>query len=207
MTVLARHRENVPYFSQWESPDLALEFIADEANLRRDARWASSGASSSEEYAMWANHICGMACLKMVLAARTGRVWPTLELARAATRYGAYTVDHDGIKGLIYAPFVRFTHREFDIRSDVKTHVDASALGAIMGDAEFFIASVHHSIRWPDTSPPKKGGHLVLVTEASNRHVRFHNPSGHDDRARADVVIPLDVFGRFFAGRGIQISK
>ncbi len=43
------------------------------AALPRDPSWQASGAHSIEEYVAWASHVCGMACLKMILAHRTGR--------------------------------------------------------------------------------------------------------------------------------------
>ena len=75
--------EAVPFFSQWETPDMTLAVLADgaEAALRRDPLWRGSGAETLDEYAVWAANICGMACLKMILATR-GEIVPTIELAR-----------------------------------------------------------------------------------------------------------------------------
>jgi hypothetical protein len=46
---------------------------------------------------------------------------------------------------------------------------------------------------------------LRLLKSAEKQDVRFLNSSGHD-RASQDVVPPLDVFDRFFAGRGIALN-
>ena len=70
-----------------------------------------------------------MACLKMVLAARTGRVHPTLALARASLPYGAYTVDGDEIKGMIYAPFVRYVEDAYGLRARVHVDLQRRAAG------------------------------------------------------------------------------
>ena len=75
----------------------------------------------------------------------------------------------------------------------------------MLARAEFFMASVHPSIRQPDTPPPAKGGHLVLVTAADEDGVIFHNPSGHGVESRSDVHLPLEIFDKFFAGRGVAI--
>lgn len=201
--------KSVPYFSQWESRELAPAVIAEgpTATLRHDPRWASSGAHSVEEYAAWAWHLCGMACLKMILAARTGRVTPTLELARVCVKYGGYTVDPVSaeIKGLIYAPFVRFVRAEFGLQAEVITHISARAIPALIARADYFIASVHSSIRWPERTPPAKGGHLVLVIGICDDAVLFHNPSGHDPRSQEYATMSLQRFDDFFAGRGIAI--
>ncbi len=118
----------VPYFGQWESRDFVSTILAEgpEIALVRDPLWQASGARSLDEYVTWASHVCGMACLKMILAARTGRIVPTLELARTCTTYGGYTVDSQtgDIKGLVYAPFVKFVAQEFDVQAEVMTHLD-----------------------------------------------------------------------------------
>jgi hypothetical protein len=197
----------VPYFCQWESPELVSDIIAGRMSAVDDPKWSLSGARDVEEYAHWANHLCGMACLKMVLAARTGRIWPTLELTRGATRHGAYQVDDGVIKGMSYAPFVKFVHESFGIAARVVTHITASDVATIMTEADFFMASVHHLIRWPERSPPRKGGHLVLVTAAFDDRIVFHNPSGHTFDTRTNAAVSPAIFEKFFAGRGVAILR
>jgi hypothetical protein len=51
--------------------------------LLDDPLWQQSGAQTVEEYAQWATNLCGMACLKMILATR-GETYPTLELPAPA---------------------------------------------------------------------------------------------------------------------------
>lgn len=202
-------RSDVPYFSQWESRHLTNDVIARGAAvaLAEDPNWAASGAATLDEYVQWVDNLCGMACLKMVLAARTGSVVPMMELARACTRYGGYTISDDGnIKGLIYAPFVEFVSREFSIEANIVTRIAASDISGILQLEEFFIASVHPSVRWPDRSPPSRGGHLVLVIEATAEHIVFHNPSGHDVPSQEYASVPVTTFDKFFAGRGIAIK-
>lgn len=201
--------ETVPFFSQWETPDMTIAVLADgaESALRRDPLWRNSGADSVDEYAVWAANICGMACLKMILAAR-GEIVPTIELARRCTAYGGYVVNaaDQSIKGLIYAPFVSFVKEAFGLQAEVMTGVATSDIPAILQRSRFFIASVSSSIRWPEREPPSKGGHLVLVTAASGHGFRFHNPSGHDRASQADAVLAPADFDRFFANRGIAVA-
>jgi len=197
----------VPYYSQWETSDMTLDVIAEgSAALLRDPLWQASGAEDIDDYARWAVNLCGMACLKMLLAARTGKTHPIVPLARGCETYGGYVTGPEGsIKGLIYAPFVPFVKDRFGLDARVVTGIAAADIEAILGTAGFLIASVHHSIRWPDREPPSKGGHLVLVTAAKDGIIRFHNPSGHDAAARENVELPVAVFERFFAGRGIVV--
>lgn len=198
----------VPYFSQWETPEMTQSVINEGSSaLLRDPLWHQSGAGTVEEYARWAVNLCGMACLKMILAAR-GELHPILELARCCTSYGGYVVGEDdtSIRGLIYAPFVKFVTERFGLNAETMTGVETTAIPGIFSRWQFFMASVHHSIRWPEQAPPSKGGHLVLVTAASPAAIRFHNPSGHDRPSQSDVVLSPAIFDRFFANRGVAIS-
>jgi hypothetical protein len=68
------------------------------------------------------------------------------------------------------------------------------------------IASVHKWIRWPDRTPPQRGGHLVLVTGAADGLIRLHNPSGLPGASQRDAWVAVADFARFYAGRGILIS-
>ena len=199
--------ETVPFFSQWETPDMTLAVLADGADvaLRRDPLWRGSGAETPDEYAVWAANICGMACLKMILATR-GEIVPTIDLARRCTRYGGYVVNEGSIRGLIYAPLVTFVKAEFGLEAQVMTNVATSDIPAILARSRFFIASVSSSIRWPEREPPSKGGHLVLVTAASDDGFRFHNPSGHTSATQANAVLSPADFDRFFANRGIAVT-
>lgn len=63
---------------------------------------------------------------------------------------------------MIYAPFVTFIREEFDIDSRIETERTAQDIQALLSEGKFFIASVHATIRWPEQTPPSKGGHLVL---------------------------------------------
>jgi len=198
----------VPYFSQWETPEMTSAVLAEgSAALLRDPLWWQSGAETIEEYARWAVNVCGMACLKMILAAR-GDLHPTLALARGCAAYGGYVVNEldASIKGLIYAPFVIYVRERFGLTAEVITGVATENIPDMLAERRFFMASVNSNIRCPERMPPSKGGHLVLVTAASAETVRFHNPSGHDAASRADVALPLAVFDRFFANRGIAIG-
>ncbi|TPK71068.1 C39 family peptidase [Mesorhizobium sp. B2-4-17] len=199
--------EAVPFFSQWETPDKTLAVLAEGADiaLRRDPLWRGSGAETLDEYALWAANICGMACLKMILATR-GEIVPTVELARQCTGYGGYVVNEGSIKGLIYAPFVTFVKAEFGLDAEVVTGVATADIPAILARSRFFIASVSSSIRWPEREPPSKGGHLVLVTSASDQVFCFHNPSGHTSATQANAVLAPSDFDRFFANRGIAVA-
>jgi len=196
---------DVPYFSQWESREHVLDFIEGRLASHDDPQWRRSGAPSVEAYAQWANQVCGLACLKMILAFKTGVVHDLFSLLAKARAYGAYVVEQDSIRGLIYAPFVKMLDKEFGIHAQVVTGITAAQVHPLRSDGRFFMASVHPSIRWPEREPAIKGGHLVLVTGSDEEQLTFHNPSGHDRETQENACVAVDTFERFFAGRGVLI--
>jgi len=147
-----------------------------------------------------------MACLQMILGAR-GDVVPALaELGRAAQAYGAYAVEPQrvGYGPLIYAGFVEFVAAEHGLDARVVAPLTMDELTAAVSAQEVVLASVSAEIRDLPVVPARRGGHLVLVFDASpdRGRVCFQDPSG-DPRA---VWLERVVFERFFAGRGIAVA-
>lgn len=197
---------SVPYFAQWESSDLVSSFLQTPESAATDPLWPQSGARSAEEYAQWSRHLCGIACLKMILATFRQQTYPSFELMRLALKAGAYIETQDDIKGLIYAPFLRMIKDTFQIEGEIFSDVEAHELPDILSHANYLMVSVHPSIRSPHQIPPSRGGHLVLITQANiDTGVVFHNPSGDTPGSQANATVSLDTFRRFFAGRGMAI--
>lgn len=193
-----------PFFAQWESAGLVAELLAGR-DAATDPLWAESGAESAEEYASWASHLCGMACLKMVLAAR-GEDHRIHDLRRAVQARGGYVVEGEAIHGLIYAGAVSFL-QERGIPARIVLDEPTEDIPAKLAGGRLFIASVHASIRQPDCEPPRRGGHLVLVFGVDEAgRLRFHNPSGDTEETRRDVRMSLPAFSRFHAERGILVG-
>jgi hypothetical protein len=189
-----------PYFSQWASAALVAEFL-DGRPSATDPLWAESGAADLAEYARWARHLCGMACLRMAMASR-GEAHSIHALRRGVEARGGY-IDQGGddIRGLIYAGAVQWLNeRGIAARIVLDEPMPELPPGAL------YLASVHPRIRTPELDPPHKGGHLVLVfgQDAEGR-LRFHNPSGHDEQTRCDVRMAPAEFARFHADRGILL--
>lgn len=154
----------VPYFAQWESRRFVPDFLSGKLHPADDPLWHLSGASDRDEYAHWSSHICGMACLKMLLAHWQKRNIPTIDLMKRCRDYGGYVVSEDGtIKGLFYRPFVSFIADKFALQAEVKEHTPIEEIYGLLDQGHVYIASVHPSIRTPEVTPPKQGGHLVYV--------------------------------------------
>ena len=190
-----------PFAAQWESEELVAEFLAGR-DAATDPLWPESGAESAAEYARWARHLCGMACLRMALGGA-----PRIHaLRRAVQAHGGYVDEGgDAIHGLRYAgavEWLRAQGREARIVLDEPTEDIPRKLAS----GAQFIASVHPMIRTPEAAPPHRGGHLVLVFGVDDAgRLRFHNPSGHTAETRRDVRMNLATFARFHAERGILL--
>jgi hypothetical protein len=200
-----RVQRPVPYFAQWESRELVADIIAHRRRAEDDPRWPASGAESAAEYALWSWNACGMACLKMVLAAR-GQQVPLVTLARACERYGGYVRSGTQIGGLIYAPFLRFVSAEFGLAGRLLAPMQLDDIIASLAASDLLIASVHPAIRHA-AEAPGRGGHLVLVTgyDLDTSTLTFQNPSGTTPSSQENAQLDFPTFERFFAHRGMAL--
>jgi hypothetical protein len=149
---------DVPYFAQWESAELAQRFVDGSLPLADDPRWAASGAGTAAEYGYWANKVCGLACLKMILSSRGLPVPPMMTLVGRALSRQAYIPQGDRVAGLIYGPFADWVAADYGITVEVAPDLPLAAVTAAASAQTPVIASVHAWIRWPDREPPARGG-------------------------------------------------
>ena len=196
----------VPSYSQWESPELVPRFIDGTLSPADDPNWAASGARTPAEYGFWASRVCGLACLRMVLASRRLTVPPVMPLVEQALAWKAYVRDGNRVAGLFYKPFSDWVGHDYGISAAVVPDLTLERVCASASPAAPVIASVHNWIRWPDRTPPQAGGHLVLVTGAADGILRLHNPSGLPAASQRDARIRAADFARFFAGRGLIVA-
>ena len=202
-----------PYVAQFGSPSLIDAFLGGSLALCDDPAWQATGAPDIGAYEKWARIWCGMACLKSILGfVESAHASKTLhELAQLSVSYGGYVQEHDDrISGLFYKPFAEMAAAELGLNVSVAAPLDLAAVCHQVQSGNPVICSVHNTIRAITTPPPARGGHLVLVTRVETAGdvpaLTFHNPSGSPDGGQADVVLELDVFEPYFAGRGLIIN-
>lgn len=196
----------VPAFTQYTSPDL-IEAIAYQGHdPADDPAWAQSGAPTQQEYGQWSRHLCGMVCMQMALVHRDGTA-PTLWALRdGALRAGAYEVDGQEVRGLIYRPFAEYAEQVHEMGAEVHGHLSLDELQKLCDAGRMIMASVAKGIRTPEVEPERRGGHLVLVRGITEHgQIHFNNPSGHTPQARK-ADLPLEEFARFFGGRGVSLD-
>ncbi|HLW95762.1 MAG TPA: hypothetical protein VKS25_10315 [Solirubrobacteraceae bacterium] len=201
-------RAQIPYRSQYASPELAAELQSGRLAYEDDPRWREFGADTPAEYRRWARCGCGMACLQMILGARgEEQIAPIAELGRSAISYGAYEAEPAaGFGPLIYAGFVAFADAEFGLRARVAAPLSLEELAAAVSGEEVVIASVSAEIRALPPQPARRGGHLVLVHDHADGRLRLHDPAGDRPASSAGVWLDLADFERFYAGRGIAVE-
>jgi hypothetical protein len=198
----------VPLNSQWPTLELIGPIAYRQLNPSDDPRWRESGARSAEEYDEWSRHLCGLACLQMVLGHRDGSTPPLFDLLHESLVFGCYTRVNGTIKGLIYRPFVEYVRARHALSAQVFTCFDRASLTGYLSSGRLALVSVHREIRNPQSPAPGRGGHLVLLTgyDRDRDLVRFNNPSGHHADSRHDVLLSYETFDRFCAQRGIAVD-
>lgn len=200
--------QDVPYFSQWESPRLIKQILNRSIDTKDDPNWEQSGAKSKKEYEDWSWIGCGMACTKMLIAHKTGETIPLVELGKKCAEYGGYTYPTEKSGGLRYAPYSKFMKSEFTIDAKIVTPLIIEEIIAALNAKNYIIASVSPAIREPSSTPKSKGGHLVLIVgyNLAEKTLYLHNPSGTSSASQAYARVSFDDFKKFFSGRGIILE-
>jgi hypothetical protein len=203
--------ENVPYFSQWESPKLVEGILSGKFDAKNDPNWKSSGAKTKDEYALWSANACGMTCTKMILAKEIGKAIPLVELANKSLPYGVYRLPLEDSVGLLYAPYINFLSKEFSLTAKLVRPLTVNQIVHELSQNNYVIASVSPKIRNANDTPPNKGGHLVLLLgyDLNKNELSFHNPSGFKPETQSYAAISFNDFKKFFGGRGliVEVSK
>ncbi|MGW4896447.1 C39 family peptidase [Kitasatospora sp. NPDC004240] len=196
----------VPYYAQWESPELVREIITGEVEAAEDPRWGQSGARTPEEYGWWSWRLCGVACLRMALDHWWGVSPAAMRLAEECETAGAYVRDGDGLRGLIHMPFADYVRRRWGLSAEAR-ELTPEEIAGLSAAGHLVMLSVHPGIREPAApEPARRGGHLVLAVGAGPEALVIHNPSGFTGHSQAFAQVPWADFGRWYAGRGIVLG-
>ncbi len=200
--------QDVPYYSQWESPELTSAILTGKILASADPLWQNSGAVTPAEYELWSWNACGMACLKMLLQHKQALKVPLVTLAKQCLSYGGYQEPLQDSPGLFYKPFCTFVAAEYQLQARPVTALTITEIINTIGQGGYVIASVNPAIRDPDSTPTSKGGHLILLFgyNKKTKTLYFHNPSGGTTKNQSNVALSNKQFKKFFAYKGIVIS-
>lgn len=218
-------RKDIPYFSQCASKKLLVEPITKTLPIHSDTKWRQTGAKSKQEYILWCANMCGMACLKMILAHRYKKTFKLVPLSKKCLEYGGYIdnsakydvkdlishnaeVPFDYYDGLFYKPFLNFINKEFGLKGKIISPMIIEDILRALNKNKYVIASVSSDIRDSNLTPRKKGGHLVLITgyNLNKGELSLHNPSGYYKKSQEHYQISFKNFKKFFANRGVILE-
>ena len=149
-----------------------------------------------------------MACTKMLLAYRTGEVVPLVKLGKKCAEYGGYTMPLLESAGLYYKPYLTFVKEELGWNAYVAQGMLLKEIMEELSKGNYIITSVNPKIRYPDSRPETKGGHLVLLLgyDRVKQELYLHNPSGISKNTQEYAAVSFKDFKKFFSGRGIVIK-
>ncbi|MFM0737594.1 C39 family peptidase [Paraburkholderia xenovorans] len=207
MTEPTLRHADVPYYTQWGSPEWVREIVEQQRDPCDDPDWQRSGFTDPERYRFWAKRLCGLTCLESALDYWRIAHAPRSALLDDALRHGAYRLrDDGGVDGLIYRPFAVWVNEAFGLQVDVLPQAPLEEIAARIDSETLAIVSVSPEIRYPERANPSQGGHLILLHGRDPAGVWFHNPSGIAPH-QADVYLPFVTMARFFAGRGMTLTR
>ncbi|MGF6758658.1 C39 family peptidase [Paraburkholderia sp. GAS42] len=198
---------DVPYYTQWGSPEWVRAIVEDNADPCDDPAWSRTGFTEPARYRFWAKRLCGLTCLESALD-----FWGIEHASRAALldealRRGVYRMRNDGgVDGLIYRAFAQWMAEAFGLRAEVLPEAGIEEIASRLDADTLAIVSVSPEIRYPDRPNETRGGHLILLHGRDDRGVWFHNPSGVAPY-QADAYLPFDTMKRFYAGRGLTLTR
>jgi hypothetical protein len=209
---------SIPFFSQWERPAEVDNYLNGKKLPRTDQRWEKSGANSPLEYEFFSYHMCGTACLKMLLKDK-GCDIKIIPIAKQIADYGGYVIkdihlndnfrsDPTDIGGLFYQPFTKYLKTKFKLKSDIYYYLSLTKIFNLISDQKYVLASVNPSIRSSNKIDYSgMGGHIVLITgyDLDKELISFHNPSGLYKKSQSNHTIKISLFSHYFAQRGIAI--
>jgi len=197
----------VPYYTQWGSPGWVRQIVEQHGDPCDDPDWQRSGFADPERYRFWAKRLCGLTCLESALDYWGIEHAPRADLLDAALHHGVYRLrDDGGVDGLIYRPFADWAAGAFGLQVDVLPQTPLEAIAARLDADTLAIVSVSPEIRYPERPNQRQGGHLILLHGRDRDGVWFHNPSGIAPH-QADVYLPFDTMARFYAGRGMTLTR
>lgn len=200
---------DVPYVCQFSIPENAEPTLKKTLVPVEDPEWAASGATSPKRYSDWAFTMCGMASTAMILDYFLNSKLLPAVLAEDALLHQVYTNESASISDMRYRQYVTWVSNQ-GLRATFYTRLSVRGLEHALTNGKLAIVSVNPNIRGFDTAPlTQKGGHLVVVTgyDLNDKTITINNPSGFSSsNTQHHHKLPLEVFEKYYAGRGIILS-
>lgn len=205
----------VPYVSQFASPDLINDYIHHGYDGTQDPNWGDFGAPTPEDYAFWAPRVCALACLRMaIMAFDMGE--PTLwQLVQRGLEFDGYRLrDEDGRwidEGWYVQAQVKLAAK-YGLQMVGYSYASPLEICQRIREGDLVAATVTPEIgeRAPQTR--RYAGHLVLVLgyrwrDGMVESYCLHNPSGRYPELRAYAWVSARRFKESYAFRYATLKK
>jgi hypothetical protein len=159
----------VKYYSQWESNDLNQKIELGVVDAMEDPLWHRSGAIDQEDYKLWSNNICAIACFRMIAdnLGISSEEMKTILIARESTKYGTYELQKNGgeIDGIFWKPFSTFLLEKYNIRSCILRYLTVTKMRKLLLSNKIIFLSVSPFFHHDNNKAKilKRRGHVILV--------------------------------------------
>ncbi|MDP0562640.1 MAG: C39 family peptidase [Candidatus Endonucleobacter sp. (ex Gigantidas childressi)] len=172
---------NTPFYSQ----------------LLTENNYQLEGFESIEDAKSWTKRICGLACLKMVIAKVTNQTVPLKSLLDQGLAVGGYM---KGV-GWIHQGLVDVASQYGIIGECQSIDDELELIDKALDSGKLVIASVSCGF-----DQKKKGGHLVLIIGAKPDGFLIHHPSSEENEQWFHHFVSRDDFMRCFSENGNIIT-
>ncbi len=204
------------YISQFA--DIYSQEIQLGQKLTNQKHISKYGAKDSDEFSFWVWRNCGIACVKMILDAKTEHEKTMMDLTREGIELGGYVLydehNHFVDEGWFHKGLVALLRRN-GITAKMNKWQSAESVAEQVLSNKYIIISVQipgrSSIsadgKFENTTNSSLLGHLMLVTKVKIKNGKVVGFFAHDPRGlpnyEKDTWISADIFEKIFSGRTI----
>lgn len=201
----------VPFYAITETESLLtsnfFEKKLDYAELN-DTKWRESGAKSLKLYYHWLDKLSAFASLKMVVAAISGNVYGTVNLATRSLSYGGFILDQEteAYEGPLQPrAYKMLIEREFHLQAEYGK-VSLDRIKSELSQGHYVVAEVSELLRFAGKSkyeiPEDKRGSWVVIYgfNSVKKTIKFHNPTGVYKNSMKEVNLAEKIFGDYYSG-------
>lgn len=195
-----------------------------------DEIWTSQVEDSGQDLEMWLEghertdrarpeaNWCGLCCLRSILKAHQsddfGIDLPSLDqMFRDAVQAGVYKLEENGkYSGAYHQPLARFIEDRFRLPAQAVEGLSRAKIRREIDAGKFVIASVHPSLRYPQSPHPEKpAGHFVLIHGYYGEdrwNFRILDSTGVISQGtHINSALALSRFRHFFSGRAVLVRS
>ena len=150
---------------------------------------------------------CAMCCVKMIAKALTIQTSDLLEMYQTAfTKYDVYKMENGKVLGAYHKELADYIETELSLKAIAKRNLTVDDVKSIVGEDNFFIASVSGEISDLNVEPKRKKGHMVLVYGFNEQGFFIHNSAGFSRmKTQKNVLVPFEFFEKCFSRSGICV--